>query len=126
MRYLLVFLLLLAPVGAEAAGAPKTLRELSELAVSFFGQATITLVAVGVTIYMWNIARDFEKMKEGEADQMRLYYFWGIIIIFVMVSIWGILEVLQNTVLSGQGPGVRPPGSVEQDCTLGNCFGNSI
>jgi hypothetical protein len=50
-------------------------------------------------------------MKAGErgSGALRQFLVWGVIILFVMVSIWGILNVLQQT-LFGTGAGGSSSG----------------
>lgn len=55
---------------------------------------------------------------------MRSYLVWGIIIIFVMVSIWGILQLLQNTLFGNGGynsigTNSATPCSSFTDCSFG-------
>lgn len=54
--------------------------------------------------FMWGVGKyilhggDAEKRTEGY--QMMIY---GVIALFIMVSVWGLVAVLQNTFLSGVG-----------------------
>lgn len=63
------------------------------------------LVALSVVAFVYGIIQYFlypdneEKKKNGKT-----FMLWGLIALFVMVSIWGIVGVLSNTV-----PGVGAP-----------------
>ena len=66
--------------------------------------AIATLVALGIVIYIWGIASNMMKLSEGDPGAYRGYIFWGIIIVFVMVSIVGIVRLIGTTFFqSGQG-----------------------
>ncbi len=89
------------PLVADAASAPRTLRELAATIVSMMTYATATLVLLGIVIYLWGIASNMFSLSEGETTAYRNYVLWGIVILFVMVSIWGILRLLQASVFQG-------------------------
>jgi len=50
----------------------------------------------GLAMYVLNFSGDDKDKKKGR--DMMVY---GILVLFVMVSVWGIVQVLQNTFLSG-------------------------
>lgn len=52
--------------------------------------AAVVVFIYGVMIFMFSDGG--EKKEEGKE-----YMFWGIIGIFVMVSIWGLVGIVQNT-----------------------------
>ena len=52
------------------------------------------------------------KLSEGDAGAYRAYIFWGIIIIFVMVSIMGIVRLIGGTLF--QGGGSAKPAAPQQ------------
>jgi hypothetical protein len=55
-------------------------------------------------MYFWGIATNIPHFgDEKGAEKRKSFFFWGLIILFVMVSIWGIIQLLQNTL------GVRDP-----------------
>jgi len=80
-----------------ALAAPKTFSELAGTIVSILNSATGLLILAGIVIYFFGISRNVLKMKDEGGAKMRAYFGWGIAIIFVMVSIWGIIELIQNT-----------------------------
>ncbi|HVU75355.1 MAG TPA: hypothetical protein VHD38_00750 [Candidatus Paceibacterota bacterium] len=92
----LAALILLTPVVALAA--PKTFTELADNVVSIIDSATGLLILAGIVIYFYGISRNVLKMKDEGGKLMWNYVIWGIGVIFVMVSIWGIIDLLQNTI----------------------------
>jgi hypothetical protein len=67
------------------------------LIVRILTVATQTVIAGVFVFYFFSIARDIRKIGEGEAGMRKEYFFWGIIALFVMVSVGGILALLENT-----------------------------
>ncbi|MFC1731324.1 hypothetical protein ACFL6I_13470 [candidate division KSB1 bacterium] len=85
---------------AVAFAAPRTFGELIHLFVSLINTAVSVIIALAVLGFFWGVtkymfsAQDSTKLEEGKKVMI-----WGIIALFVMVSIWGILRVLSNTFL---------------------------
>lgn len=103
MRYARFVPLLLIAAPAAAYAAPRTFVELANLVVLILDNATIVLIVLGLVVYFFGISTNILKFSEEGGEKVRQYFFWGIIVIFVMVSIWGILRLLRNT-LFGSNP----------------------
>lgn len=65
-----------------------------------------TLVGVALLVFFWGLAKfifrlggDGEKAVEEGKRVMK----WGLIALFVMVSVWGIIEFFQDALLPGGG-----------------------
>ena len=121
---ILALVALFLPAITLAAGTPRTFQEVSVVALAILGQATLALMAAAVAIYFGNTALNVLKMSKGEATQQRSALLWGIIIIFVMVTIWSIIEMLQNTLFDSAGGGGGTPagadcaGFGDPNCTI--------
>ena len=83
------------------ASAPRTFSELANLIVTLIDSAAGLLVIAGIVIYFYGISTSIVKLKDEGGEKLRAYFVWGILVIFVMVSIWGILRLLQNTLFGG-------------------------
>jgi hypothetical protein len=111
--FFLTSLLLLAP--SIALAAPKTFQELVNLLVILMNNAVIVLIVLGLVVYFYGVSTNILHFQEGASsswEKIKAYFFWGIIVLFVMVSIWGILQLLQNTLFGGDKfttGGARPP-----------------
>ena len=108
-----VFLLLIAisivPLFADAqsSGAPRTFRELAVDIVDILSAATATVLAFAVVIFIWNIAKNMTTLGDGnKVKERNAFLLWGSFIMFVIVSIWGILGLLRNTLFQGDRPGI--------------------
>ncbi len=81
--------------------------------------ATPIIVALALLFFFWGLATyilnasDGEKQKEG-----RNIMIWGILALFVMVSVWGIVNVVRDTFKLNDNtitvPGINVPGSTNQ------------
>lgn len=84
----------LSPLVAFAANANTILNEISSL----IGLATPIVVALALLYFFWGLANYIlNQGDEKKKDQGKHIMIWGIIALFVMVSVWGIINVIQNT-----------------------------
>jgi len=100
LRLLLALALVLSPAAASAA-APNTFQGLANLIVNLLDNATAVLIVLGIVVYFYGISTNILEFKEGGPEKFKNYFFWGIIVLFVMVSLWGILHLLQDTLFGG-------------------------
>ena len=113
MKYLIRIVPLLAlgtPLVASAEVA-HTLKDLVEQIVSLLNTATGVLVAAALVAFLYGAAYNLLKAGERGSGALRQYLVWGVIILFVMVSIWGILNLLQQTLFGAGGSGTYNGGS---------------
>ena len=86
---------------AIAAAAPRTFQEMANYIVIILDNATAVLIVLGLVVYFYGVSTNILKMKDEGTEKMKAYFFWGIIVLFVMVSVWGIVRILQNTLFGG-------------------------
>lgn len=99
----------------SAAAAPRTFKELADVIVSIIDTGTGLLILTGVVVYFWGISTNLLKMRDEGGKVFKAYIIWGIIALFVMVSIWGILELLKNTLFGSDGAGGGIGTSISND-----------
>lgn len=96
----LTILLTLFFVPIIVFAAPKDFPGLVGLFISLINSAISVVFALAVLGFFWGVSKfvlsagDSSKVEEG-----RKIMTWGIISLFVMVSIWGILAILESTFL---------------------------
>ena len=118
---LLALLLLLSP--SSAAAAAQTFQELALDIVEIIDTATITLIVFALVVYFWGMAVNIPHFGgEKGGEKQKAFFFWGLLVLFVMVSIWGIIQLLQNT-LFGDNPFDPATGdpAVTQCDAFGRC-----
>lgn len=90
------------PTVAVAFGAPRDLTDLMYLFIDLLDQAVVVVAGLALLFFFWGLAQlilnadNEDKKKAGKSIMV-----WGIIILFVMFSIAGILRVLDNTFFGG-------------------------
>ena len=100
LRLTVLTLLVATPSAAHAAA--NNFLELSKYLVFMLNAASTTAIVCAIAVYFYAIAIDFKDLMSGEGGAKRVtLLFWGVVGLFVMVSIWGILRLLENTFLGG-------------------------
>lgn len=51
------------------------------------------LIGIGIIYFIWSLLM-FLRESGSKKDEARSHMIWGIVIIFVMVSIWGLVRIL--------------------------------
>jgi len=112
MQYLTLSLVMLMPFLAAAQGTEaepnlnffqSLLLQLGEL----IKIAVPILVALAVLLFIWGVIKFVFAAENDEARaEGKKVMTWGIIALFVIVSVWGLVELLQQ--LSGIGGGAGP------------------
>ena len=86
--------LLAVPVAASAQGLIKGVNNIGDIISTLIPIA----IALAILFFFWGLAKyilnqgDEEKKKEGRGIMI-----WGVIAIFIMVSIWGLVSVVGET-----------------------------
>ncbi len=89
-------------------------------------EIVILLISFGIVWLIWNIVRYVMSSDEANKEKAKNQMIWGIVALTVIVSIWGIIGVLQNIfdVNSNQGApdnlGNMIPGSATRATTNDN------
>ena len=92
----------LMPLTTAHAATPRTFSELIGMAVDLLNLATLAVYAAVLLFFFWRIVSalwGYDGNNAEKSQQLRETLFWGVAIIFAMVSIWGIIAILQATLL---------------------------
>lgn len=88
---------LLIPHAASAA-APKDFADFVKIFTDLIGALVPIVFAFALVVFFWGIAQFIlsadDANKRTESKQIMI---WGVIALFVMLSIWGIIGVLKST-----------------------------
>ena len=80
------------------AQAPTTFQALANVIVRILNAGVVLLIAATIVYYFYGITKDIWSMKEGKtSEHLSGYLFQGILVLFVMISIWGIIQLIQYT-----------------------------
>lgn len=94
--YSLVLLVALLPASASAQ-TPQTFRDIADIVVTFLTSLFPLLVSVALLAFLWGLIKFIAQAdndiarKEGKEVMV-----WGVVALFVMVSIWGIVAFVQQ------------------------------
>lgn len=95
-----------APFAAFAADLQSILGTVGDL----IGTATPIVVALALVYFFWGLASFIlASSKDEERKKAISIMTYGIIALFVMLSVWGIINVLQSTFGITSGGDIRPP-----------------
>lgn len=91
----LFYLLFFSPLFAFAA--QNTVMDLAKWAATIFNMVTALLITAAVAIFMWGSVRQMNSINK-DPKKMREFMLYGVFIIFLAVSIWGVVRMLQNSI----------------------------
>ncbi|MEK7589891.1 MAG: pilin [Patescibacteria group bacterium] len=106
ITFLGLSIVVLTPAMALAADLDSVLDKIGDL----IGTATPIIVALALIFFFYGLAKyilnsgDEEKRTEGKGIMI-----WGIIALFVMVSVWGLVNLLANTFEVNDGSTINIP-----------------
>lgn len=97
---------LLAPSIALAAGLTNVINTVGGI----IEMLVPLVISLAVLFFLWGLVMFMTKAGE-EKDNARSTMIWGIIILFVMVSIWGLVKLVQDTfdIDGGNGSNIQNP-----------------
>ena len=99
--FLSVFALAATPaLASAAAGTPTTFCALVTFVVNIVNTFTAFMVLAALVAYLYGISTNISQAGESNKSRLKNIILWGIIGLFVMVSIWGILHILQSALFS--------------------------
>ncbi len=103
--YVIAVFFALPLMASAATGAPTDFKGLALLIVGIINTITGVAVSIGVIYYLWNVAVSINDASSAKSwENFRKQILWGILALFVMFSIWGILRILDNTLFTGVPP----------------------
>lgn len=103
-------------IGFAAAGgallpflaAAQTVGSVLGTVLGIINTIVIILIAAAVAYFMWAVVKYITAKEEDQKGEARNHMIYGIIGLFVMVSVWGLVALLQNTF--GVSGGIGPTG----------------
>jgi len=109
MRHLVfvISLLFSAPLFIDAQSAFYTVNFFNRLTI-LFGIIIPYTVSLGLLLFIWGLAKFIAHSgNEKSVAQGKHFMIWGIIVLFVMVSVWGIIGLMQT--MTGANPATAAP-----------------
>ena len=95
--------------------APKNITDIINLLIGIIKQAGILVVALALLFFFWGLSKFILQAGSDEGrKEGRNIMLWGIIALFIMISVWGIVAVLDNTFFGGSSGNTNIPSSSKQ------------
>jgi hypothetical protein len=81
-----------------AFASAQTLLNTLALVNTFLNALIGLFITLAIVVFFWGLIRYLTNLKGGEGGKEGIQIMlWGVVAIFVMVSIWGIIRLLQST-----------------------------
>ena len=85
-----------ATVALPALASAATLLDTLALVNTFLNALIGLFITLAIVVFFWGLIRYLVSVGEEKSEGLQIM-FYGVIAIFVMVSIWGIIRLLQST-----------------------------
>ena len=106
MKKNFLFLIILFPFLTKAQ---TTIDGILDAFSGVIGNLVIVLAGIALVVFIWGVIKMLLGMSAGDADAVKngkKHIVWGIIALFVMLSVWGIVALLDT--MFGVGVGSQP------------------
>lgn len=107
-RFITGIFLALALVALPAAAGAVTFLDTLNLVNRFLNALVPMIITLAIIYFFWGLASYLMKIGDGDRKKAIDTMIWGVVAIFVMVSIWGIIKLLQSTFKVGDTNPVVP------------------
>lgn len=94
------------PVITFAQGGPSAVQVIGKFYDLIRGFIWL-IMALALLTFLWSVFRYAFSQKEDDRKHAKQVMVWGIIALFVMVSIWGLVYLIKEQFLGGQRDGVE-------------------
>jgi len=108
MKKLSIMLLTILPALTYATGVTGVAAIL-ETITGLFAQLNAIFIGAAVLMFFWGLAIFI--LKSGDPEEIKKakkMMTWSIIALFLMVSVWGVVKIMQETIFTGDGSLVTP------------------
>lgn len=95
--FAIVALVIPGMASAQALAPITNVNNLSTRILGIGNTVTYLLVALAVIYIVWNVVQYLIKPAGDERKGAGMNILWGIVGLFVIVSIWGLVNILTNT-----------------------------
>jgi hypothetical protein len=75
------------------------IKGIGALFTSILQSVVMILIGAAIVVFLWSIFKYLTEGKnEAKREEAKQYMIYGVIAIFIMVSVWGLVELLSQTV----------------------------
>jgi hypothetical protein len=100
IQVLLVSVFMFAPALVFAASATGGLHNLLTQVSTLVGRLVPFFIGLALVAFLWGVLRYIFTASGGEdKKEAKMFMVWGIVALAVMVSVWGLVNLLRETLL---------------------------
>ena len=82
-----------------AASAVSNLTDFVTAVTGWVGVIIPLIITISMLFFFWGLLKYFlSGGDEAEKEKSKDFMIWGVVVLFVMASLWGLVAFLQNTV----------------------------
>ena len=109
------FLMLPFVVFGAVTDNPRDLGQLGESIIAIINSVVVPLIlAIAFLYFIWGVFRYFIASNEETKEKGRDLMFYGLIGFFVIISVWGIINLLTDTIKLDDQPEFNLPQAKER------------
>jgi hypothetical protein len=114
-----LFLPVVSFAGEQAAAAPsakqsgKTATQILADVTGIIEAIIPILIGAAVLVFVWGVLKYLFSKDAKSKSEGTTFILWGIISLFVMVALWGLVNILQSSFLGDTNPSNPPAEDIE-------------
>lgn len=98
--------------GIVLAAQPENLRDLINRFTDLISLIIPLIMSLAVLAFLWGLANYiFHGGNETKRKEGQQFIVWGIIVLFVMVSVWGLVGIVSDTIFGDDSNTTPPPSA---------------
>jgi hypothetical protein len=94
--------------GIAAASVGQSISSLLALVSNTLGALVYIVMSLGLLVFLWGVVQYVIAGSDDKKDAAKHVMLWGIIGLFVMSCVWGIVGLLKDTVWGSADIGLPP------------------
>jgi hypothetical protein len=67
------------------------------------------VIGLALLLFLWGVLQFLLSKEDTGKSDAKNFMLWGIITLFVMVSVWGLVQILSDTIFGSRVNNVAPP-----------------
>lgn len=92
-----------------SGGSPDTIADILSLIINqILNPLAGLLIVLALVVFLWGMIKYLRVAGEEDKENAKRIMWWGIVALFVMVSVWGLVQILVNTFFAGGIPSAPP------------------
>jgi len=101
--------------------AAQHVQSVLNVVLSILNGAIFLFITIAIVVFFWGLVSYLANIGGEDAAKKGIQLMlWGIIALFVMVSVWGLIHLLQNTFLNGVSSQAVSPSTFNPQGTAGS------